>query len=228
MNFNLDILSTALAEILGEDHSPERIAILRQNVEQRAGCGLCDVDALNWRDAGRGIVAALIGGASNHANSLAHGMTLHIVALDVPGGSTVVLSPDEALAHPMLKGWLGKDAGETIGLFLQAGSNFAIWSLDAPTIDYIELAAINGINAAAAEMHIPVKGGSMRVLFQFGSGPDMVLFAAAQPMFSWVQRLSGDALAKLGFRIRAMAREAAIAPPPPPEAPTAAPSPIFH
>lgn len=170
-------------------------------------------DSLDLTEAGRIVAAVLSEVPACTALAAIDRMTL--VGVDLAGmGQHLWLSPEQAHAHPALRGWLGNNIAEQVALAIHAGIAFTGAAVHAPVFGWIS--AIQSGDELAnmlADLSFPATGCGATLHFGKRNAP-------------WhhrvVREMSGDALLGIGIELRDSA-----APPPPPSA-DEAPKVVLH
>jgi hypothetical protein len=119
------------------------------------------------------------------------------------GPASVVLGPEEAIQHPMLRAWLPLGLGEALAMPIVSAASMAALAPGQPNVHWITVedrgdAAPRGTAVFAA----PTLTEAAQVVATYGTGPDTAL--------TRVSRLDGSALAMAGWALHGLRK----APPP--------------
>lgn len=207
MKFQVSAFGHAVSDFLGETATAQWHA------------GVCALpgsprDEVTADEAGTAVAAAL-SAITDPSLAVSVVESLYLKSVMV-GGSTspVVLSSGDALAHLLLRDWLGGSAGEAVGKVLAAGATHQQLALGAPFFESFEVRNYHQLGQVGARLDMTFQQPhqTLQVSAYFGAFVE-------NPSLCCTNRISGDALVSIGRTahatraVVAAAQDAATAPP---------------
>lgn len=145
------------------------------------------------KDAGRAIAIAMATFPSADAGRQVDALTLFSVEL--ASSDAMVLTPQDALSHPLLAEWTPTTFADAIGDCIAAGRVLACLGTDAPVYNHFELVEQGGeIRHGTATLTFETKRGSLRAVLHYG--------APVTESFARSGTCTGDVLFAVGQHIR--------------------------